>query len=148
MVSPFRFRSSNLGPLIIYSDANLAYTILVLYSTDEEIEEFGGDGTILSLGIFANIFVIIPYFSNVVYATLFLPKRFNKDSHKFQSGRAYLRAYPAVYASLVVISGGAMPSLSLVNSRIFGMPHFSMGKTSLFFFVLLFPKENTFRRAY
>ncbi len=70
-----------------------------------------------------------PYFSNIVYAVRFLPRKFEENKSMFRTGRAHLRTSAPKYSFLVLISGGAISALNLLNSRLFGLQMFSMDLT-------------------
>ena len=97
-----------------------------IYDTWYKDKERNDIGIILF--ILCVLFIIVPYTVNV-FGSCFLKNRIEYN----RMAVSWFIQYSTLYSGLVIISGGAIASLSLVSSKLFGMRVFSTGLTSIDF---------------
>ena len=90
-----------------YSDINLSIEIW-----NDEI----GDILILISAVGSTMFVLIPYFANLVWAT-----RIKNLIRGNEAAKAWFQYKSKIFTMLVVMTGGCYPALSLISSNIFGL---------------------------
>ena len=79
---------------------------------------------ILICVIGSTLFVVIPYFANLVYAT-----KIKTIIRGNEAAKSWFQYRSRVFTMLVVMTGGCYPALSLVSSNIFGLKVMSSGLT-------------------
>jgi len=79
------------------------------------------------------ICVVAPYAMNLLSAINIARKIAGSDSLSEHSKQFFLGQNKVFFAILVLLSGGAFPSLQLTNSNIFGLPVFSAGLSRIQF---------------
>jgi len=79
------------------------------------------------------ICVVAPYAMNLISAINIARKIAGSDSLSEHSKQFFLGRNKVFFAILVLLSGGAFPSLQLTNSNMFGLPVFSAGLSRIQF---------------
>ena len=112
------------------SDCNFSYSVF----------ENDNNGDSIGVAIASLIFVILPWFCNLVFLVFFIKKWIGNMGDVNAGGDNIISAWVFQYRILLVmlcmVSGGAHATILLCNSRLFGLPQlrYSLG----FCFVSLF----------
>ena len=77
--------------------------------------------------ILSTVFLILPYLANLLYVLCpcGLPSLLSQPS--YAESKVWMIARAKIFALLVILSGGVYASLTLVNSKMFGVAMFTMG---------------------
>lgn len=76
--------------------------------------------------VFCSAFIVVPWVSNLVFLVN-LKKNWEENDESPSSVTEWLNKYSSILVLLCMFSGGAVPSLNIVNSNLFGLTIFNMG---------------------
>ena len=79
---------------------------------------------LLFSGIGSSLFVVLPYFSNLLYAA-----RIKSRIQSNEKAKSWFESNSTVFVVFVVVTGGCYPALALISSNVFGHDMFSSGLT-------------------
>eukprot|EP01083_Nonionella_stella_P085068 235619_1 len=105
----------------LLSDINLGFVTL---GRDDMVPKFSNPFFLCGAGIL--FFTVMPFVSNLWYA-MTLPQQ--KVIAQNTAASTYFKNRMTEFVSIVVLTGGCYPALSLVSSRIFGLDVFNCGLT-------------------
>ena len=122
----FGFQMVDVLSDILFYDQMRRYSDYAREDTEDNVKE----EVFAKLATVSLVFVFFPYLSNVL-SSVRIVQKINDDAVTSEFTKKYFQRNAKFYSIFTLISGGAFPAVSLMNSNVLSLPIFNAGLSSL-----------------